>query len=391
MVNEQLNNRHRRVRWIWIAAVAVTVAAILWALAPRATEADFVTVDQGDVRVELVDEGRTRMHDVYVVSAPVSGRVLRVEVEPGDAVKAGAVIARMTQAAAGFLDTRTDLQARASVDAAAAQLRAAETDLALATRENERTRSLAEQKLVSAAAVDTSQARLDAARATRDAAAAGLARARSALQPAERVAGGTITVRAPVAGHVLRVPQKSESVVGVGAPIVELGDPTHVEVVAEFLSQDAVRMRPGQSASIENWGGAPLAATVERIEPVARTKISALGVEEQRTNVILQFTDQQAAQRLGHDYRVDARVIVDATTNAVRAPLGALFRRGQQWSVYQVIDGRAVLKDVQVGVADGTFRVVTQGLAAGDVVVLFPGSAISDRLRVRERKVESGS
>lgn len=386
MANEQTDQRRRRVRWIWIIASAVVAGAILWALMPRAVEADFVSVDQGDIRVELVDEGRTRMHDVYVVSAPVSGRVLRVEVEPGDAVAAGAIIARMTQAAAGFLDTRTDLQSRAAVDAAAAQLRAAETDLALAIREDERTRSLAEQKLVSAAAVDTSRARMDAARATRDAAAADLARARSALQPAGRRAGGAITVRAPVAGNVLRVPQKSENVVMVGAPIVELGDPSHVEVIAEFLSQDAVRMRPGQAALIENWGGAPLAATVDRIEPVARTKISALGVEEQRTNVILQFADQQAAQRLGHDYRVDARVVVDEAKNAVRAPLGALFRRGNQWSVYQVIDDRAVLRDVEVGIADSGHRVVTKGLAAGDVVVLFPGSTVSDGMRLRARE-----
>jgi HlyD family secretion protein len=386
MANEQVEQRRRRVRWIWIIAAALVVAAITWALVPRAVEADFVAVDQGDIRVELVDEGRTRMHDVYVVSAPVSGRVLRVEVEPGDAVAAGAVIARMTQAAAGFLDTRTDLQSRAAVDAAAAQLRAAETDLALAMREDERTRSLAEQKLVSAAAVDTSRARMDAAHATRDAAAADLARARSALQPAGRQAGGAITVRAPVAGNVLRVPQKSESVVMVGAPIVELGDPSHVEVIAEFLSQDAVRMRPGQAALIENWGGAPLAATVDRIEPVARTKISALGVEEQRTNVILQFADQQAAQRLGHDYRVDARVVVDEAKGAVRAPLGALFRRGDQWSVYQVVDDRAVLRNVEVGIADSGHRVVTRGLAAGDVVVLFPGSTVSDGMRLRARE-----
>jgi HlyD family secretion protein len=133
------------------------------------------------------------------------------------------------------------------------------------------------------------------------------------------------------------------------------------------------------------------AATVDRIEPVARTKVSALGVEEQRVNVILQFADQQAAQRLGHDYRVDARVVVDTYSNAVRAPLGALFRRGQQWAVYQVIDGRAVLKDVEVGAADANYRVVTKGLATGDVVVLFPGSTISDGLRLRQRKVASGS
>ena len=390
MASEPMNQRQRRVRWIWAGAPVVVLAVVLWALAPGATEADFATIDTGEVRVDLVDEGRTRMHDVYVISAPVSGRVLRVEVEPGDSVTKGAVVARMTQAAAGFLDTRTDLQARASVDAASAQLRAAEAEFALATRDDERTRSLAQQKLVSAAAVDASQARMNAARATRDAAAAELARARSALQPADRTAKGEITVRAPVSGDVLRVPQKSESVVTVGAPIVELGDPSHVEVVAEFLSQDAVRMQPGQAATIENWGGAPLAATVDRIEPVARTKISALGVEEQRTNVILQFKDREVAKRLGHDYRVDARVVVDASVDVVRAPLGSLFRRGQQWSVYQVVEGRAVLKDVDVGIADSGFRVVKQGLAAGDVVVLFPGSAIEDGIRLRQRESAAG-
>jgi HlyD family secretion protein len=330
MSNDNFKTRSRRVRNIWIVIIAVTALAILWGMWPRATAVDLATIDTGDVRVELVDEGRTRMHDVYVVSAPVSGRVLRVEVEPGDVVKRGAIIARMTQAPAGFLDTRSDISARAAVDAAEAAVRAADTDLKLATREHERTRSLAEQKLVSPAAVDNSQARLEAAQASRDSAAAGLARARSALLPPERMAGGAIVIRAPVAGSVLRVPQKSENVVPVGSPLIEIGDPTHVEVIAEFLSQDAVRMRAGQSATIENWGGVPLAAAIERIEPVARMKVSALGVEEQRTNVILQFTDGKAAASLGHDYRVDARVAVEEARGVVRAPLGALFRQGKQ-------------------------------------------------------------
>jgi HlyD family secretion protein len=385
MATEEFQARKRRVRWIWSVAVAITALAVLWGMMPRATEADFATIDTGEVRVELIDEGRTRMHDVYVVSAPVSGRVLRVEVEPGDTVAAGTIIARMTQAPAGFLDTRADLQARAAIDAAAAQLRAAETDLRLATQEHERTRRLAAQQLVSAAAVDNSQARVEAAQAARDAAAAGLARARSALQPAERMAGGAIVIRAPVAGSVLRVPQKSENVVPVGSPLIEIGDPSHVEVIAEFLSQDAVRMRAGQPATIENWGGPPLAATVERIEPVARMKVSALGVEEQRTNVILQFTESGAARTLGHDFRVDARIAVEEAKDVVRAPLGALFRRGEQWSAYKVHEGRAVLTDVKTGIADTHHRVITDGLAAGDVVILFPGSTINNGLRVTAR------
>ena len=385
MTNDNFKARSRRVRRIWMIAIAVTAAAVAWGLWPRATEVDLAVIDSGELRVELVDEGRTRMHDVYAVSAPVSGRVLRVEVEPGDTVAKGAIIARMTQAAAGFLDTRSDLSARAAINAAAATLRAADTELKLAGQEHMRTRSLADQKLVAAAAVDASQARLESAQASRDAAAAGLAQARSAVQPAERMAGGNIVIRAPVDGAVLRVPQKSESVVPVGSPLVEIGDPAHVEVVAEFLSQDAVRMRPGQHAVVENWGGPPLAATVERVEPVARLKISALGVEEQRTNVVLQFVDRKAAATLGHDFRVDVRVAVEDAGSVLRAPLGALFRHGEGWAVYKVIDGRARMVEVTAGIADTGYRQITGGLVSGDKVVLFPGNSVHDGLRVTPR------
>jgi HlyD family secretion protein len=271
------------------------------------------------------------------------------------------------------------------VDAAAAQLRSAEAELNLAQTEHRRNEELSQQRLISAAAVDNSRARLAALRAAHDAATAELTRARSALLAPERTEGGSVAVRSPVAGSVLRVPQKSEAVLPAGTPLVEIGDPSHIEVVAEFLSQDAVRMRPGQRAQIENWGGAPLPATVDRIEPVARTKISALGVEEQRTNVILQFDDRRAATALGHDYRVDARVTVDETRDALRAPLGALFRRGEQWFTYKVVDQRAVLTQVEVGVADGTWRVISAGLAEGDRVVLFPGSTISAGLKLKPR------
>jgi HlyD family secretion protein len=385
MSNPTLQARQARIRWTWILIAIVIAAAIAWGLWPRPAEADFAVIDSADVKLQLVDEGRTRMHDVYTVSAPVAGRVLRVDVEPGDTVARGATIARMTQAAAGFLDTRSDIAARAGVDASAAALRAAETDLRLARQEHTRTEGLAAQKLVALAAMDASRARLDAAQAARDAAQADVARARSALQPAERVGSAGIAIRAPAAGRVLSVPQKSESVVPVGSPLIEIGDPAHVEVVAEFLSQDAVRMRPGAVAQIENWGGPPLAATVDRIEPVARLKISALGVEEQRANVVLQFNDPATAASLGHDYRVDARVTVDQALAAVRAPLGALFRHAEGWAVYQLVEGRAVLRPVSIGIADSNYRVITAGLAKGDTVILFPGDSIHDGQRVRAR------
>jgi len=385
MPTEEFAKRRRRVRWMWGSAIAVAAVGVTWGLWPRAVDVDVAAVDRGQVRVDLVDEGRTRMHDVYVISAPVSGRVLRVEVEPGDHVTAGSIVARITRAAAGFLDTRTDLQARAAVDAAAAQLRSAATEVDLADREFQRSQQLAAQKLIAAAAVDSSRARLQTAQAARDAARAELVRARSALQPADRTVAGTVPVRSPAAGSVLRIAQKSESVVMAGSPLMDIGDPSHIEVVAEFLSQDAVRMRAGQHAFIENWGGAPLAATVDRVEPVAHLKVSALGVEEQRTNVILQFDDPKAAQPLGHDFRVDVRVIVEDERDALRAPLGALFRHGDGWALYRVVDGRAVLTPVRTGIADQAHRVVTDGVGLNDTVILFPGSAVEDGGRVKAK------
>jgi HlyD family secretion protein len=386
MENEELKRRSRRVRIFWIVGAAAVVLAISASLLPESVEVDIVRVDRGDVRVEVVDEGRTRMHDVYVVSAPVTGRVLRVHVEPGDEVEANAVVARMSRAAAGFLDTRSVHQARATVTAAEAQQRSAAAELALAEREHRRNTELAEANLVSKAARDQSEARLDAARAANDAAKAEVARARSALLDAGRTESGIVDVRSPSPGRVLRVPQESEAVIAAGTPIVEIGDPRHVEIVAEFLSQDAVRMKPGAAAQIENWGGPPLPAVVERVEPVARTKISALGVEEQRTNVILQFAESARDAPQAHDFRVDARVVVSESKNVLRAPLGAFFRKGDAWAVYKVVDGRAVATEVGAGEADGRYRVLTSGAAEGDQLILFPSSAIADGVRVKPRE-----
>jgi HlyD family secretion protein len=386
MANEELQRRSRRVRILWIVAAAVVVIAIAVSMLPDAVEADIARADRGDVRVEVVDEGRTRMHDIYVISAPVTGRVLRVEVEPGDEVAAGAIVARMSRAAAGFLDTRSDLQARAAVSAAEAQLRSAEADLALAEREHRRNTELVAANLISKAAADQSEARRDAARAARDAAKAEVARARSALLDPSRTAGGMVNVTSPSAGRVLRVPQESEAVIATGTPIVEVGDPRHVEVIAEFLSQDAVRMKPGAAAQIENWGGPPLPAVVDRVEPVAHTKISALGVEEQRTNVILQFKGGPSDSLQAHDFRVDVRVVVGEAKNAVRVPLGALFRHGQGWALYKVVDGKAALSEVQVAEADPHFRAITAGVSEGDSIIVFPSSSISDGTRIKPRK-----
>jgi HlyD family secretion protein len=322
------------------------------------------------------------MRDTYVVGAPIAGRVLRVDVRPGDRVARGAELARIAAAPGGFLDSRGDRQARAAVDAAAATLRAAQAEAELAEREYARVQALRRDEVVADAAVDEAQALRDARRAAVDAATADLARARGALLPPDRAPDGTVRVRAPVDGVVLRVPQRSEAVLPPGTPLVEVGDPARLEVVAEFLSQDAVRIRPGATATVEAWGGPPLAARVQRIEPVARTKVSALGVEEQRTNVILDFDDPAAARALGHDFRVDARVVVEDVRDALRVPLGALFRSGDAWSVFRVEGGRARLTPVTAGVADDAYRVVLRGLEPGSQVIVYPGSAVADGTRV---------
>lgn len=380
--------RRRRARLIWGGGVLLVATFLVYAFWPRPAPVETALVDRGDVRVEIVDEGRTRYHDVYVVSAPASGRVLRVDVEPGDVIEAGSRLAQMTPAAAGFLDPRSDAQARATVDAAAASVRVARARADLADREYSRALKLREQRLVAEAAVDQARAQLDADRAALAAAQAELERARSALlRPAATVAG-TISVRSPATGVVLRVPQESESIVSAGTPLVEVGDPSRIEVVVEFLSQDAVRMRAGSAATVEGWGGPPLAARVQRVEPVARTKVSALGVEEQRTNVIMDFVNPGEAQRLGHDYRIDARVVIESTPDAVRAPNGALFRFGDDWAVFRVKDGRAVLTPVEAGPSDENYRSIRRGLEPGSRVIVYPGTGIADGSRVQPTTTE---
>jgi HlyD family secretion protein len=386
MANDQAQHRTQRVRIIWITAALVVLVVIALSMIPEAIEADLASVERGDVRTEVVDEGRTRMHDVYLISAPVTGRVLRVEVEPGDHVEAGEAVARMSNTAAGFLDARSTLQAQAAVRAAEAQERSATAQFVLAEREHRRNLGLVADKVISASAADESQTRVDAARAALDAARAEVARARSALTQADRVGEDLIAVTTPSPGRVLRVPQESEAVIAAGTPILEVGDPNHIEVIAEFLSQDAVRMKVGAAAVIENWGGPALAATVERIEPVARTEISALGVEEQRTNVILQFDSPPEGPLQAHDYRVDARVVIDEAKNALRVPLGALFRRGEQWALYKVVEGRATLTEVSVAQSDDRYRAVTSGVAEGDTIIVFPGNAVKDGVKVKARE-----
>ena len=381
-----------RSRWVYALGIAVLLALVVFAVLPQAVSVEVAVVDRGTVRASLVDEGRTRMREVYVVSAPVSGRLLRVAVEAGDRVQKGEPLARMTRGASGFLDPRSDAEARAVVAAAEARERAAIAERELAAIEDARAQKLAAARLIADSDRDTARVRLRAALATEAAASAELRRARSALLDAGRDGrAGVLSLNAPASGTVLSVPQESETMIAAGMPVVVLGDPSRVDVVADFLSQDAVRMKPGDRAFIENWGergaivSSAIAAVVERIEPVARTKVSALGIEEQRTRVILDFIDPPPDALKSHEYRVDARVVVAEAEDAIRVPLGALVRDAQGWAIYRLEGSRVELVRVVVGIQDSTHRVVEKGLVEGDRVVLFPSGEIANGVRVRIR------
>jgi HlyD family secretion protein len=351
---------------------------------PRSQTVDVAVIDRGVVRSEVTDEGRTRIHDVYVVSAPVGGLLQRVALEPGDAVARGEVIGMIAPADPALLDARISAEASAAVAAAEAALRAAEADLELKRLDYQRVMQLAARDFASPAAVDAARAALNAARANVSARRAEVQRARAAAGGAPARARTTTPVRSPVTGRVLRLLLESEAVVPAGSPIMEIGDPADLEVIAEFLSEDAVRMRPGAAAYIEAWGGeAAIPARISRIEPYAHTKVSALGVEEQRVNVILRLEDPAAAPPLGHGFRVDARVVLSEAVDVVRVPVDALIRDGEQWSVFRVQGGRARLTPVGVGEGGDRYRAVNRGLQQGDRVVVFPSEALNDGARVR--------
>lgn len=391
-MSEVANASVRRRLLLWGAVAIALVTTLAVAFWPRAVEVELATVDRGTVREELVDEGRTRMEEVYEISAPVAGRLLRVTVEPGDAVRAGQVVARMARGATGFIDARAEAEARAAVAAAEARRVAAVADRELAAAEARRIERLAADRLVPLSALDQARARLRSAQAVEAAAAASERQSRSALLAAGsgadgasfRGAGGDqVALVSPTDGVVLRVPRESEAVVAAGTPVVVVGDPAGIEVVAEFLSQDAVRLSAGAAARIEGWGGEPVAAVVHRVEPAARTKVSALGIEEQRANVVLRFKGAPPAPLRAQDYRVDVRVLVDEARDAVRVPLGALFRQGSGWAVYVLEGDKVRARQVRVSVADERFRAVVAGLAEGDRVVLFPSASVQEGVRVK--------
>jgi len=391
---------------LWSVLGLLVLTGLFFSFRPASVPVDLMVVGAGPLMVTLGDEGETRVRDVFVLSAPVAGQLRRIALDAGDAVTAGeTIVAQIEPVDSEFLDPRSEQQARAAVrasesaeQAAEAQVEEAEAELEFAAAEVVRVRDLFADGTVSARDMDAAERANKAARAAFAAANATLQvrrfeleRARAQLvSPTERQQNDDcecLELIAPVTGQVLRVLRKSAGVVAAAEPLLEIGDPKDLEIVADLLSTDAVRAAPGQRVLIEDWGGPqPLEGIVRRVEPFGFTKVSALGIEEQRVNVIIDITSAADAwARLGHGYQVEVRVVLWEDENIVSVPLTSLFRDGEKWAVFVADDGNAELRHVELGQRNGVAAQIVAGLVTGEQVVLHPSDRVVDGVRIAPR------
>ncbi|MBK7591531.1 MAG: HlyD family efflux transporter periplasmic adaptor subunit [Betaproteobacteria bacterium] len=391
---------------IGITLLALAVAGgLVYGFLPRAVPVELVPVARGPLSVTVEEEGKTRVRERYVVSAPMTGYVRRIDLRVGDAVKAGQVVAAIEPSRAVALDPRSRAQATAQVKAADAAVaaaresaRAAAAQAELARQELERSEALRKSNFIAEQALDRARTEVARSQAARLAAehAANVARfeldvARAALaRTAGLQAGGpgeTIDVRAPVDAQVLKLARESEGAVQAGQSLLEIGNPETLEVEVEVLSTQAVKIAPGSRVLFDRWGGDTLLQGAVRIvEPTGFTKVSALGVEEQRVRVIVDFTSNRDQwRRLGDGYRVEARFVIWEGAEVLQIPAGALFRDRDGWAVYAVEAGRARMKAVQIGQRAGLVAEVKAGLAVSESIVNHPDDKIRDGVKVKPR------
>lgn len=389
-----------------ITFVTLMVAGLLaWGFWPQPVAVETVAVGRAPLIVTIEEEGRTRVIDRYVIAAPVDGVACRQQLDVGDPVEQGQVLLGITPLASQVLDPRSRAQAEARVAAAQSALRAAEEQAraaaaseALAESELERLRPLRARALIAEDVYDRAVTALQTAAADRRSADFGvevaryeLEAARTALAYSTDVGGGApaerVLVRSPIAGRVLKVDRECEGPVQTGDPLLEVGDPAALEVEVDVLSADAVRIAPGMPVLFDRWGGEqPLQGRVRRVEPVGFTKVSALGVEEQRVLVISDFTSPpEQWRRLGDGYRVEARFILWQQDDVLQVPGSSLFRHGDGWAVFVVEDGRALRREVELGQRTGLRAQVLQGLREGQAVIDHPGDEVDDGRRVVAR------
>ena len=391
---------------IGMLATAVIVAAgLVYGFMPRAVPVDIAEVKRAPLAVTVEEEGKTRVTERYQVTAPVAGYARRIDLKAGDAVAAGQVLAVIEPARSVALDPRTRVQSQAQVSAAQAALAMAEENARAATaaaqlsqQERARAESLRESNFLSAQALDTARTAETRARAVQQAAAHSVRVARFELDMARAAVASTtklqnggaadvLRVRAPVAARVLKLLHESEGAVAAGQPLLEIGNPDTLEVEVEVLSTHAVKIAPGSKVILDRWGGEKaVEGRVRVVEPSGFTKISALGVEEQRVRVIVDFASpREAWQPLGDGYRVEARFVLWEGDDVLQLPTSALFRHGEGWAVFAIDGGRARLTPVETGQRSGLATQVLSGLAAGARVVSHPDDNISDGTRVKPR------
>ncbi|MEJ2121530.1 MAG: HlyD family efflux transporter periplasmic adaptor subunit [Alphaproteobacteria bacterium] len=396
-------------RWVvWGGLLALVVAGLVYSFWPRPVPVELATVGRGHLAVTVDEEGMTRVKQAYIVSSPIAGHARRIELEVGDTVAANKTeVAYIEPVSPTMLDARSRAQAEAAVRAAEAAralaeagLRSAEAELTFARTELSRARSLYASKVGSKRALDEAERAFKTREAAVETAKAGLRVRESELerakleliQPGEQSrkhlgACGCVIVRSPVSGDVLRIFHKSAGVVRAGEQLIEVGDPRKIEIVVDLLSSDAVRVRAGQRVIIDSWGGdKPLAGKVLRVEPIGKTKVSALGIEEQRVDVVIDFTGPPKLwQELGHGFRVETRIVLWEADKVLKVPLSALFRVGDRWAVFVAADARARRRFVRIGRRTALEAEVVDGLKLREQVVVHPSDRITDGVRVVQR------
>ena len=400
--------------WFYIGGAAAAAVALLgWAFAPHPLEVEVATVTQGHFETTVDEDGKTRLRERYVVSAPLTGLLSRITLREGDAVEEHAVVATLTPLLSPMLDERTlrDQQLRveiteAQVERAKARIEGAKVALLQANNDLLRSEQLARQGYVSATKLESDrlaalavQKALDAATEERHVAGHEVEQARAALMAVRspgQLGARQFALRAPSAGRVLRLAQTSETTVTLGTPVLELGDTRALEVVAELLTSDALRTRPGGRVLIERWGGSgTLQGRVRLVEPAAFTKVSALGVEEQRVKVLIDITSPPEQWRaLGDGFRVGVRIVTQEAEQAIKVPTSATFplpeREGEhrdRMAAFVLDNGRARLTEIELGARNGADAWVRQGLAPGAQVIVYPPATLKDGARVSVRKV----
>jgi HlyD family secretion protein len=386
-------------RWrrrILLTALALGVGVLVWImLRPTPVLVEIAKATRGPLRVTVDEDGETRAHDRFVIASPIPGRMLRIELEEGDSVRENQVVAMIEPLPLNQQQREEVLGRIGTAEAAKRQADAraehAREDYEQSRRDRERAEQLGREKVISAQALEqarnaeiTSAEEMQAARFNALAAASEVKVARAGLVGIGNSTAGrkVISLHAPVAGRVLRVVEKSERVVQPGAPLVVLGDPGKIEIVTDVLTTDAVNIKPGATAFLEAWGGnRPLRAKVRLVEPAGFTKISALGVEEKRVNVIADFIDPP--DQLGDGYRVETRIVTWESPDVLKIPGSAAFREHDGWSVFVVDKSRARRRSVQIGHRNQTEAEILNGIGAGEDVILHPFNQLREGVRVR--------